>query len=69
VTDELTDLRTRIDQIEADAVEAFNEHMENLREALGYHNLDRIWIDRTSRKVREGRRKVSKSSFGSQDRP
>ncbi|MDF9748485.1 archaea-specific SMC-related protein [Natrinema salsiterrestre] len=63
VTDELTDLRTRIDQIEANAVEAFNEHMENLRETLGYDNLDRIWIDRTTREVREGRRKVSKSSF------
>ncbi|MDQ2052438.1 AAA family ATPase [Natronolimnohabitans sp. A-GB9] len=63
VTDELTDLRTRIDQIEADAVDAFNEHMENLLEVLGYGNLDRIWIDRTTREVREGRRKVSRSSF------
>ncbi|WP_254532658.1 archaea-specific SMC-related protein [Natrinema gelatinilyticum] len=63
VTDRLTDLRTRIDQIEADAVEAFNEHMENLRETLGYDNLDRIWIDRTKREVRDGRRTVSKSSF------
>ena len=63
VTDELTDLRTRIDQIEANAVEAFNEHMENLRATLGYDNLDRIWIDRTRREVREGRRKVTKSSF------
>ncbi|SIS01164.1 archaea-specific SMC-related protein [Natronorubrum thiooxidans] len=63
VTDELTALRTRIDQIEANAVEAFNEHMENLLETLQYENLDRIWIDRTTREVREGRRKVSKSSF------
>ncbi|UHQ95234.1 archaea-specific SMC-related protein [Haloterrigena alkaliphila] len=63
ITDELTDLRTRIDQIEATAVESFNEHMENLLEILGYDNLDRIWIDRTTREVREGRRKVTKSSF------
>ena len=63
ITDELTTLRTRIDQIEANAVEAFNEHMENLLETLQYENLDRIWIDRTTREVREGRRKVSKSSF------
>ncbi|NKE34271.1 chromosome segregation protein SMC [Natronococcus sp. JC468] len=62
-TEELTDLRTRIDRIEEDAVEAFNEHMENLLETLGYANLDRIWIDRTTREVREGRRKVSRSSF------
>lgn len=63
VTDELTDLRTRIDQIESDAVEEFNEHMNNLLEVLSYGNLDRIWIDRTVREVREGRRKVSRSSF------
>jgi DNA repair exonuclease SbcCD ATPase subunit len=62
-TEELTDLRTRIDRIEAEAVEAFNEHMANLLETLGYSNLDRIWIDRTKRDVREGRRTVSKSSF------
>ena len=37
--------------------------MENLLETLGYGNLDRIWIDRTTREVREGRRKVSRSSF------
>jgi len=37
--------------------------MENLLETLQYENLDRIWIDRTTREVREGRRKVSKSSF------
>ncbi|ADB62952.1 Kinetochore-Ndc80 complex, subunit Spc25 (plasmid) [Haloterrigena turkmenica DSM 5511] len=63
VTDELTDLRTRIDQIEETAVESFNEHMENLLEILEYENLDRIWIDRTTQEVREGRRKVTKSSF------
>ncbi|SEH18199.1 AAA domain-containing protein [Natronorubrum sediminis] len=63
VTDELTDLRTRIGQIEADAVDAFNEHMENLLDVLGYGNLDRIWIDRTTQDVREGRRKVTRSSF------
>ncbi|AGB39799.1 archaea-specific SMC-related protein [Natronococcus occultus] len=62
-TEELADLRTRIDQIEDSAVEAFNEHMESLLEILEYSNLDRIWIDQTTRDVREGRRKVTKSSF------
>ena len=63
VADELTDLRTRIDRIEADAVDAFNEHMEQVLDVLGYDNLDRIWIERTEREVRQGRRKVEKSSF------
>jgi DNA repair exonuclease SbcCD ATPase subunit len=62
-TEKLTDLRTRIEQIEANAVEEFNEHMTNLLETLEYENLDRIWIDRATRDVREGRRKVTKSSF------
>ena len=63
VTDELTDLRTRIEQIEENAVDAFNEHMENLLDTLEYGNLDRVWIARTTREAREGRRKVTKSSF------
>lgn len=63
VAETLTELRTRIDRIEADAVEAFNEHMERLLELLEYDNLDRIWIQRNEREVREGRRKVSKSAF------
>jgi DNA repair exonuclease SbcCD ATPase subunit len=63
VAEELTELRTRIDRIEADAVEAFNEHMEQVLDVLGYENLDRIWIERTEREVRQGRRKVEKTSF------
>ncbi|MFC6719888.1 archaea-specific SMC-related protein [Natrialbaceae archaeon GCM10025810] len=63
VTDELIDLRTRIDQIEESAVERFNEHMENLLEILEYDNLDRIWIDRTKKEFREEHHKVNRSSF------
>ena len=47
VAEELTELRTRIDRIEADAVEAFNEHMETLLDVLEYENVARIWIDRS----------------------
>ncbi|GAA0239396.1 archaea-specific SMC-related protein [Haladaptatus pallidirubidus] len=63
IQDELADLRTRIDQIEANAVEQFNEHMASMLELLDYANLDRIWIERTEQEVREGRRKVTKSMF------
>ncbi|MFC6719297.1 archaea-specific SMC-related protein [Natrialbaceae archaeon GCM10025810] len=63
VSERLTDLRTRIDRIEADAVESFNEHMANLLEILEYENLDRIWIHRSSAEVREGRRTVTRSQF------
>ncbi|WP_227378136.1 archaea-specific SMC-related protein [Haladaptatus halobius] len=63
IQDELADLRTRIDQIEANAVDQFNGHMETVLDILDYENLDRIWIDRVERDVREGRRKVTKSVF------
>ncbi|WP_256305936.1 archaea-specific SMC-related protein [Halobellus litoreus] len=46
LVEELTDQRTKIDQIEAEAVESFNEHMESILELLGYENIERIWIER-----------------------
>jgi DNA repair exonuclease SbcCD ATPase subunit len=63
IQDELQDLRTRIDQIEQQAVDQFNRHMETVLDILDYENLERIWIERTEKDVRQGRRKVSKASF------
>jgi len=63
IQDELQDLRTRIDQIEQQAVDQFNHHMETVLDILDYENLERIWIERTEKDVRQGRRKVSKASF------
>jgi DNA repair exonuclease SbcCD ATPase subunit len=63
LTEELADLRTRIDRIEREAVEEFNEHMDELLALLGYENIDRIWIERTEKQVREGRRRVTKTAF------
>jgi DNA repair exonuclease SbcCD ATPase subunit len=63
IQEELADLRTRIEQIEQNAVDEFNQHMETVLEMLDYANLERIWIERTQQDVREGRRKVSKSVF------
>jgi predicted nucleic acid-binding Zn-ribbon protein len=63
VDESLREQRTRIDRIEADAVETFNDHMESLLEVLGYTNIERIWIERTERETREGRRKVTRRTF------
>ncbi|MFD1632877.1 archaea-specific SMC-related protein (plasmid) [Haloplanus ruber] len=63
LTEELRNLRTRIDQIEATAVEQFNEHMATVLDILGYENLERIWIERVERTVREGRRHVERTQF------
>ncbi|WP_101298430.1 archaea-specific SMC-related protein [Halegenticoccus soli] len=60
---EIEDLRTRIEQIETQAVSEFNDHMEAVLDILGYANLERIWIERTEREVREGRRKVTRAFF------
>ena len=60
---ELTELRTKIEQLERDAVESFNQHMDALLDLLEYENLERIWLDRTEREVREGRRRETKTVF------
>ena len=61
--DELADLRTRIEQLEAEAVEEFNDHMETILGVLDYANIERIWIERTEQTVREGRRTVQRGVF------
>ena len=63
ITAELAELRTRIEDLQTAAVEEFNTHMEALLERLQYENLERIWIERTEKEVREGRRKVTKDHF------
>ena len=63
VSERLTELRTRIERLEVDAVEAFNTHMDTVLDALGYDNLERIWIERTTEQAREGRRLVEQSVF------
>jgi DNA repair exonuclease SbcCD ATPase subunit len=60
---ELDERRTRIERVEQNAVEAFNEHMAMVLELLDYANLERIWLERTEREVREGRRVVTRSNF------
>ncbi len=44
--DALTDQRTMIEQIEAEAVESFNDHMQSILNLMGYENIERIWIER-----------------------
>lgn len=63
VQEQLTELRNRIDQLGAEAVKAFNKHMENLITRLDYNNLERIWVERRESTVREGRQRVSKTEF------
>jgi len=63
LTEQIADLRTKIERTEQQAIEAFNEHMATLLDLLDYRNLDRIWLERTETKVRDGREKISKGVF------
>lgn len=63
VVEELTENRTKIDDIEAEAVEKFNEHMEAILDILAYENLEQIWIERAEQTVRDGRRAVDRTAF------
>lgn len=60
---ELTSLRNRIGNIEETAVEEFNTHMNEVLDLLSYENLERVWIERTERERRDGRRTVSQAQF------
>ncbi len=63
VNTEIEHRRTKIERIEQGALEQFNEHMDTVLEMLDYANLDRVWLERLEREVRDGRRKVTKSNF------
>ena len=63
LTEQLADCRTKVEQIEENAVEQFNEHMDAILGLLEYENLQRIWIERRQTEVKEGRRKAIKSVF------
>lgn len=63
VQDELVELRTRIERIQEDAIEAFNDHMETVLDLLEYENIDRIWIERTMTEVSQGRGTTTQPTF------
>jgi chromosome segregation ATPase len=63
ITSELTDLRTLVEDLQQNAIEEFNEHMDAVLELLDYENLERIWIERTRDEVREGRQTTTKDRF------
>jgi DNA repair exonuclease SbcCD ATPase subunit len=46
IREELKGQRTQIRDLEESAIEAFNEHMDEILEVLDYRNVARIWIER-----------------------
>jgi len=59
----LADARTRIEDLENEAVAAFNDHMAAILDALDYDNVERIWLERVEREVRDGRPTVTRGFF------
>jgi chromosome segregation ATPase len=60
---EIENLRTQVEKLEDNAIEQFNEHMEKILKILNYKNIDRVWIERTKKEVKRGRKKVKESTF------
>jgi len=63
ISERLETLRTKVDRIEQDAVDQFNDHMDAVLSLLEYENLERIWIERRQTEVKEGRRNAIKRVF------
>jgi chromosome segregation ATPase len=63
VESEIASLRTRIEDLEREAVDSFNEHIGKLLDILDYDNIQRIWIERVQKTVRNGRQKEEQSIF------
>lgn len=63
VRSELEEYRTRIERIQEEAVEAFNEHMGRVLDILEYDNIGRVWIERIETTVSSGRTTETKPTF------
>ena len=63
LNERLEQLRTEVERVEERAVTEFNDHMDTVLSIMEFENLDRIWIERTQKTVREGRKNVSQTEF------
>lgn len=60
---ELTDLRGKVEAIEDEIVTQFNDQMDDLVDQLGFENIERIWIEKKVKQVKEGRQTVEQTVF------
>lgn len=63
IQERLVDLRTKIDRLEQQAADEFNDHMESVLSILSFENIERIWIERIERERKKGRREVTETVF------
>jgi DNA repair exonuclease SbcCD ATPase subunit len=60
---QLDRLRGRVDEIERSVVSEFNDQMDDIVDKLRYSNIERIWIEKKTQTVKQGRRKVDQTVF------
>lgn len=46
LTDQIQSLRSRVNDLEKEAVDTFNEHMASVLNRLAYDNIERVWVER-----------------------
>jgi chromosome segregation ATPase len=63
INDEVEDLRSRIERLETEAVDQFNDQMDTILDLLEFDNLERIWLERVEKEVEGGQLKVHKTDF------
>jgi len=60
---EIKSLRNKEERIENEFISKFNEEMDTVLSELEYEGVERIWIERKQKTVKEGRRNVEKQVF------
>lgn len=63
IQEALEDERTRVDQLEREAIDEFNDRMDEILDLLEYRNLERVWIERVQETTGNGRRNVDETVF------
>lgn len=59
IDDEIEAFRTRVERLETDAVEDFNDQMDRILDLLEFENTERVLIERIETEFTEGSQKVT----------
>lgn len=63
IESELNELKGKVDSIETSVIEEFNQQMDEIISRLSYASIERIWIEKQVKDIRDGRKNVEKTFF------
>lgn len=63
LVEEIETLQSRVENIERELVDEFNEASDTVLELLEYENIERIWIERKRKDIKVGRRTEEQTVF------